>query len=139
MPLEIEMLNAPFVLLKDFLYAAQDPYAVLLNYRSTPLANGYRPAELFMWRKIRTKILELPKNLQPILPHQLTLQEKERASRLNMKLNFDKHHVAKAFPILRKGDEVWLLDRKESGRVERQLIQECIILDCNSHINSEKE
>ena len=107
--------------IKGLLYAAQDPYAALLNYRSTSLANGYSPAELLMSRKIRTKIPELPRNLQPALPHQLNLEEKERASRLNMKLNFDKYHAVKSLPILRNGDEVWLRDRMESGRVERQL------------------
>ena len=79
--------------IKGLLYAAQDPYAALLNYCSTSLANGYSPAELLMSRKIRTKIPELPRNLQPALPHQL---------------NFDKYHTVKSLPILRNGDEVWL-------------------------------
>ena len=105
---------------KELLYAAQDPYSDLLNYRSTPLANGYSPAELLMSRKIRTKLPELPGNLEPVLPKQQRLQEKEETSRVNMKLNFDKHHSAKSLPVLRNGDEVWLRDRKESGRVQAQ-------------------
>ena len=32
-----------------------DPYWALLSYRSTPLANGYSPAELLMARKLRKK------------------------------------------------------------------------------------
>ena len=71
MLLEMERLNVLSVPLKELLYAAQDPYAALLNYRSISLANGYSPAELLMSRKIRMKIPELPRNLQPVLPHQL--------------------------------------------------------------------
>ncbi len=105
---------------KELLYAAQYPYSALLNYRSTPLANGYSPAELQMSRKIRTKLPELPRNLEPVLPKQQRLQVKEETSRVNMKLNFDKHHAAKSLPVLRNGDEVWLHERKESGRVQGQ-------------------
>ena len=88
---------------KDLLYAAKDPYCALLNYRSTPLANGYSPAELLMSRKIRTKIPELQKNLQAALPRKQQLQDKEETSRLNMKMNFDKHHTAKLLPGSTKG------------------------------------
>ena len=103
---------------KELLYAAQYPYSALRIYRSTPLANGYSPAELLMSRRIRTKLPELSRNLEPVLPTQQRLQEKEETSRVNMKLNFDKHHAAKS--LLRSGDEVWLHDRKESGRVHGQ-------------------
>ena len=61
--------------IKELLYAAKDPYSALLNYRSTPLANGSSPAELLMSRKIRTKLPELPRNLHPVLPNQRHLQE----------------------------------------------------------------
>lgn len=103
--------------IKELLYAAKDPYSALLNYRNTPLANGYSPAELLMSRKIRTKLPELPRNLHPVLPNQRHLQEREETSWVNMKLNFDKHHAVKSLPIIREGDEVWLRDRKESGKV----------------------
>lgn len=106
--------------IKELLYAAKDPYSALLNYRNTPLANGYSPAELLMSRKIRTKLPELPRNLHPVLPNQRHLQEREETSWVNMKLNFDKHHAVKSLPIIREGDEVWLRDRKESGKVSGQ-------------------
>ena len=88
---------------KELLYAAQDPYSALLKYRSTPLANGYSPAELLMSRKIRTKLPELPRNLEPVLPKQQRLQEKEETSQVNMKLNFDKHHATKSLPVCEIG------------------------------------
>ena len=64
-----------------------------------------------MSRRLRTKLPELPTSLQPVLPDQQRLQ-KEKTSRLNMKFNFDKHHAAKLLPVLQKGDEVWLQDRR---------------------------
>ena len=73
-----------------------------------------------MSRKIRTKLPELPRNLLPVLPNQRYLQERKETSRVNMKLNFDKQHAAKLLPILREGDEVWLCDRKESGKAHGQ-------------------
>ncbi|CAB4036252.1 Hypothetical predicted protein [Paramuricea clavata] len=68
----------------------------------------------------KTKLPELPRNLQPVLPHQQHVQEKEETSLVNMKLNFDKHHAAKSLQVLQNGDEVWVQDRKESGKVEGQ-------------------
>ena len=44
---------------KDLLYAAEDLYSALLNYRCIPLANGYSPAELLMSRRLRTKLPEI--------------------------------------------------------------------------------
>ena len=73
-----------------------------------------------MSRKIRTKLTQLPRNLLPVLSNQRYLQERKEMSRVNMKLNFDKHHAAKLLPILREGDEVWLRDRKESAKVHGQ-------------------
>ena len=84
------------------------------------LANGYSPAELLMSRKIRTKLPELPQQLQPALPDLSQLQTKEETSRTNMKISFDKHHATKVLPVLKRSEEVWINDRKESGIVESQ-------------------
>ena len=42
--------------IKDLLNKSDDPYLAILTYRSTPLENGYSPAELLMGRKLRTTI-----------------------------------------------------------------------------------
>ncbi len=39
---------------KDFLSKTADPYLVLMEYKATPLANGYSPAELLIGRKLCT-------------------------------------------------------------------------------------
>ena len=38
--------------IKDLLNKSDDPYLAILAYRSTPLENGYSPAELLMGRKL---------------------------------------------------------------------------------------
>jgi hypothetical protein len=37
-----------------------------------------------------------------------------------MKFSFDKHHAAKVLTVLKRSEEVWINDRKESGIVESQ-------------------
>jgi hypothetical protein len=111
----------PVRTVKSLLKASQDPYAAMLAYRATPLACGYSPAELLMNRKLRTKLPLHPKNLESVLPDKQVLQEKEELSRCKQKLNFDKAHRAISLPVLEQGDEVFVPDRKESGKVVSQL------------------
>ena len=47
--------------IKDLLNKSDDPYLAILAYRSTPLENGYSPAELLMARKFRQQFLLLSK------------------------------------------------------------------------------
>ena len=51
--------------LKCLLAKSYNPYDTLLAYRSTPLSNGYSPAELLMGRKLRTPIPTIPALLEP--------------------------------------------------------------------------
>ena len=62
---------------KTLLNKNDDPHLALLAYRSTPLANGYSPAELLMGRKLRTTIPIISANLHPKLPDSSELKHKE--------------------------------------------------------------
>ena len=55
-------------IVKGLLNKSDDPYLAMLAYRSTPLENGYSPAELLMGRWLRTIIPVLPKQLKLKLP-----------------------------------------------------------------------
>lgn len=59
---------------KNLLTKAEDPYLALLSYRSTPLQNGFSPAELLMGRRLRTTVPTLPSLLNPSLPPSCQLQ-----------------------------------------------------------------
>ena len=66
--------------IKDLLKKSDDHYLAILTYRSTPLENGYSPAELLMSGKLRTTIpttLHL-QTLKPQLPNMSQLQNREK-------------------------------------------------------------
>ena len=62
---------------KNLLVKSEDPYIALISYRSTPLENGYSPAELLMGRKLRTIIPMIPEQLLPSIPPKPVVREKE--------------------------------------------------------------
>jgi transposase InsO family protein len=102
---------------KQLLKKNQDPYLAMLTYRSTPLENGYSPAELLMGRKLRTTLPMSKKQLQPNLPNVAKLRNKERKMRDRMKRNFDKRHGVKNLKPLSPEDTVWIPD---GGAVEKE-------------------
>ena len=64
-------------MVKQLLTKNKDPYLAMLMYRSTPLKNGYSPAELLRGRKLRTNLPVLKKQLQPNLPNAPIKAQKE--------------------------------------------------------------
>ena len=96
--------------IKAILRKTDDPYLGLLAYRSTPLENGYSPAELLMGRKIRSTVPVIPKLLHPELPNHSQLCSKERKIRDRQKRNFDSSHQARSLEPLVPGETVWLPD-----------------------------
>ena len=58
-----------------------EPYLALLAYRSTPLSKGYLPAELLMYRKLRTNMPSSRKAQKPHVPDRRLLVEREKELR----------------------------------------------------------
>ena len=104
---------------KTLLFKNNDPLLALLTYRSTPLQNGYSPAELLMGRKIRTTLPTISQTLQPKLPNKRTLQSEEDDMRNKKKANYNCRHRARNFEPLHilPGETVWLPDSESSGTV----------------------
>lgn len=102
---------------KHLLRKAADPYIALLAYRTTPLQNGYSPAQLLMGRRLRTIVPTLPSELRPTLPDRSMLVQKEREKRMSDIVNYNKRHGAKPLSNLSSGQQVWITDTKTSGTV----------------------
>ncbi|UYV63772.1 K02A2.6-like, partial [Cordylochernes scorpioides] len=98
----------------------QDPSLGLLEYRSTPLENGYSPAELLMGRKLRTTLPIAPENLNPKLVDSQTLKRKEGRRRKDMKSRYDRRCGATDMEELSEGDTVWITDMRTCGIVKQK-------------------
>ena len=105
---------------KALLNKNDDPHLALLAYRSTPLANGYSPAELLMGRKLRTTVPIISANLQPKLPDSQMLRQKEGEMRQRQKQTFDSCHKAHSLHPLSPGESVWLPDQETDGTVMQE-------------------
>ena len=76
----------------SILNKATDPYLGLLSYGTTPLVNGYPPAELLMGRKLYSTIPTLLKRYKPNLPRHSEILQKEQLYWSKQQKNFNKHH-----------------------------------------------
>ena len=102
---------------KGLLNKNDDPYLALLAYRSTPLENGYSPAQLLMGRNLRNSVPVLPNQLNPKQPNSAQLKEREKERRGKQKQNFDRRHRATDLKPLQSGDTVWIQGSNSGGRV----------------------
>ncbi|UYV84440.1 hypothetical protein LAZ67_X002171, partial [Cordylochernes scorpioides] len=114
------MAEAGVKIAKLILKKNQDPSLGLLEYRSTPLENGYSPAELLMGRKLRTTLPIAPENLNPKLVDSQTLKRKEGRRRKDMKSRYDRRYGATDMEELSEGDTVWITDMRTWGIVKQK-------------------
>ncbi|UYV60634.1 K02A2.6-like, partial [Cordylochernes scorpioides] len=114
------MAEAGVKIAKMILKKNLDPSLGLLEYRSTPLENGYSPAELLMGRKLRTTLPIAPENLNPKLVDSQTLKRKEGRRRKDMKSRYDRRYGATDMEELSEGDTVWITDMRTWGIVKQK-------------------
>ncbi|UYV77733.1 K02A2.6-like [Cordylochernes scorpioides] len=114
------MAEAGVKIAKLILKKNQDPSLGLLEYRSTPLENGYSPAELLMGRKLRTTLPIAPENLNPRLVDSQNLKRKEERRRKDMKSRYDRRCGARDMEELSEGDTVWITDMRIWGIIKQK-------------------
>ena len=105
--------------IKNLLKKSNDPYLAMLSYRSTPLQNGYSPAELFMGRKLLTTLPSLPNTLKPNWDFIENFRKIDSELKQNQKLCHDKRHRAFDLPKLSPHDFVYVNDRniRKKGQI----------------------
>ncbi|GBN04221.1 hypothetical protein AVEN_117707-1 [Araneus ventricosus] len=94
----------------------EDPYLMILVLRTTPLENGYSPAELLKGCKLRTNLPMTKKSLMPKIPEEI--RSKELKYGVNQKNYYDKHHRVKDLQELEPGQVVWITDQTSYGRIK---------------------
>nr|XP_042908526.1 uncharacterized protein K02A2.6-like [Parasteatoda tepidariorum] len=99
---------------------SKDPYLALLSYRTTPLKNGYSPAELLMGRRLQSTLPLAISLLQPKLIEKEILEEKEEKRIERQKKDYDRRHNAHELKPIHPGDKIWITDRKAVGTVQRK-------------------
>ena len=99
-------------IIKTLLQKADDPYAALLAYRSTPVCCGYSPAELLMNRQLHSTVPIAPTQLQPVIPDYSKLKEREETMREKQTENFNSHHQSRELTPLFPGETVWVTDQQ---------------------------
>ena len=100
---------------KELLRKSGDPYLSLLAYRSTPLENGYSPAQLLMSRNLRTTLPVTREQRSPKVVNASELKEKDDRLKDRQKTNFYQRHRAKDLPEIQLGDTVRIPDRDSPG------------------------
>ena len=94
--------------IKNLLSKADDPYLAMLNYRVTPQAHGFSPAELMFGRNLRTRIPTHPSQFIPRKHDIERFRQKNQELKMKMKDNFDRRHRAKPLPLFQQGEKVWM-------------------------------
>ena len=92
----------------------------LFIHCSTPLENGYSPAEILMGCKLRATNPVIPISLQPKLPNQNALQKKEGEIRKRQQSNFNRRHKAKPLEPLLPSETVWIADHNTTWTVTKE-------------------
>ena len=107
--------------IKGLLKKSEDQYETLLAYRSTPLSNGYSPAELLMGRKLRTTVPVVPSSLDPQWSYFQEARKAQCENKQRQKKAFDKRHRVVDLRPLKLGEHVWVKDMNNRGTVKTRM------------------
>lgn len=112
------MAESAVKIIKGSLKKTGDAYKTLLSYRTSPLKNGFSPAELLMGRRLRTALPTSSESLQPRTPDLRKLAAFEKTQRCRQKKDYDRRHGVRDLSELSDGTEVWIIDLQRKGIVQ---------------------
>ena len=95
---------------------SSDRYDALLAYRTTPLENGYSPAELLFSRRLKTSVPIKSTQRQPSLVDQHVFKTRTEDIQQRQQRNYNERHRARELPDLPPGTRVYIPDRQEEGQ-----------------------
>ncbi|GBM00675.1 Retrovirus-related Pol polyprotein from transposon 17.6 [Araneus ventricosus] len=111
------IIEAAVKTIKARIKKSRDPCLALMAYRATPLENGFSPSELLMGRRINTTLPVAKTQLQPYSVNKKVLDGKEERRIEGQKTNYEKHHGVRNLDELDPGQNVWITDRRVTGKV----------------------
>lgn len=115
------MAEAAVKIVKYRLKKGGDMCKAMLSYATTPLANGYSPAELLYSRKLRTTLPTVHKNLQPKIVPADKVSQRESGIKKKQQIYFNKRHGASDLSQLQINQPVWITDKKKFGNIVSKL------------------
>ena len=102
-------IEAAVKIAKALIKKSKDINLSLLSYRTTPLENGFSPAELMFSRKIRSTLPVVPSQLDSFHSHAVVLK-KEKKRKERQERQYNKIHRSNKLSPLKEGDKVWIID-----------------------------
>jgi transposase InsO family protein len=103
--------------MKALLRKSADPYLALLSYRTTPLNNGYSPAQLLMGRQLRSTVPTTTVQLQPHTPDAAALQSSDRTYKQQQATYYNRRHRTRDRGRWKTSDRVWIPDLQTEATV----------------------
>jgi hypothetical protein len=82
----------------------------MLSYRTTPVLDGYSPAQLLMGRQPRSTLMTTPNVLQPRTPDANAVRLQDQSVKTNQAADYNRHHPAKNGRAWEVGDRVCVTD-----------------------------
>ena len=102
---------------KSLLKKSDDICLALLSYRTTPLVNGFSPAQLLMGRQLRSTVPTTTISLQPQTPDATKLQEIDRDIKARQATSYNARHRAREGKKWQVDDRVWIPDLQSEATV----------------------
>ena len=106
--------------IKNILKKEKELPKALLAYRTTPLRNGYSPAELLMGRRLRSTVPTFHENLIPRWPDIDKLREHENIQKMQQHQHLNTRHRARLLPQLSAGASVAIAKYDEKGIMQKK-------------------